>query len=207
MARECLQLLQSQRTPVRYIMGNGDREVLTARKEGISDAIPAAFRDAMIWCAAQLTDADADVMAEWPLKCEVPADGIGPVLFCHATPQNDTAIFTRLTPERELRPWVDELPTASIVVCGHTHMQFDRTVRNVRIVNAGSVGMPFGTTLACWLLLDGAITLRQTAYDIETAARRVRATAYPQAVSFAASTILQPPSEAEMIARFSPTAG
>jgi len=34
---------------------------------------------------------------------------------------------------------------ADVVVCGHTHMQLDRRVGGVRVVNAGSVGMPFGT--------------------------------------------------------------
>jgi predicted phosphodiesterase len=33
---------------------------------------------------------------------------------------------------------------AHVVVCGHTHMQFDRWVGDARVVNAGSVGMPFG---------------------------------------------------------------
>lgn len=207
MARECLLLLQAQRTPVQYIMGNGDREVLAARNGKMSDTIPAAFRDAMHWCAAQVSDEEAELIAEWPLKLSIDADGVGPVVFCHATTQNDTTIVTRLTPDRLLRPWVDALPSGTTVVCGHTHMQFDRTVRGVRIVNAGSVGMPYGTTRACWLLLDQSISLRQTEYDIETATRRVRATDYPQAVSFAAGSILQPPSEADMLAKFTPANG
>src|SRR3712207_7776889 len=45
----------------------------------------------------------------------------------------------------------DALPI--LVVCGHTHMQFDRTVDDIRIVNAGSVGMPFAAPGAYWLLL------------------------------------------------------
>ena len=42
---------------------------------------------------------------------------------------------------------------APLVVCGHTHMQFDRKVGATRVVNAGSVGMPFGEPGAYWLLL------------------------------------------------------
>ena len=60
-----------------------------------------------------------------------------------------------------------------MVVCGHTHMQFDRMVGGLRVVNAGSVGMPFGTTGADWLLLGPGIELRKTQYDLNAAAERL----------------------------------
>src|SRR5207244_8185218 len=82
-----------------------------------------------------------------------------------------------------------------LVVCGHTHMQFDRTIGKVRVVNAGSVGMPFGQPGAWWLLLAPAVELRHTSYDLAKAAERIRATSYPQAKDFAAHNVLQPPSE------------
>jgi len=69
-------------------------------------------------------------------------------------------------------------------------MQFDRTVGAVRIVNAGSVGMSFGDPGTYWLLL-GPI-----------AAKRIRASAYPQANDFAAGNVMHPPSEAAMLELF-----
>ncbi len=87
---------------------------------------------------------------------------------------------------------------AALVVCGHTHMQFDRVVAGARVVNAGSVGMPFGKPGADWLILGPGVELRHTAYDLDAAAARVRATAYPQAREFAES-ILHPPSEQAML--------
>src|SRR5689334_12538069 len=45
---------------------------------------------------------------------------------------------------------------AALVVCGHTHMPFDRAIGGTRMVNAGSVGMPFGQPGADWLLIAGA---------------------------------------------------
>jgi hypothetical protein len=41
-------------------------------------------------------------------------------------------------------------------------MQFDRKIGMVRVVNAGSVGMPYGATGAYWLLLDDDVELRRT---------------------------------------------
>ncbi len=58
--------------------------------------------------------------------------------------------------------------------------------------------MPFGTPGAYWLSLGPGVELRRTAYDLAKAAKRIRATRYPQADEFASRNILQPPSEHEM---------
>jgi predicted phosphodiesterase len=140
----------------------------------------------------------AHVLASWPKTIRVNVSGVGDVLFCHGTPTSETDAFTRLTPEEVLRPVFDGLGVA-LVVCGHTHMQFDRTIGATRVVNAGSVGMPFGRTGADWLLLGPDIELRNTRYDLDDAAAQVRATAYPQAAEFAATSILNPPSESQIL--------
>ncbi len=112
-----------------------------------------------------------------------------------------TEIFTRLTPDERLLPIFGTLGVA-LAVCGHTHMQFDRTIGTVRVVNAGSVGMPFGEPGAYWLLLGPDVQLRHTPYDLAVAARRVRATTYPQAEEFAARDVLQPRTESDVLEAF-----
>lgn len=82
-------------------------------------------------------------------------------------------------------------------------MQFDRMIGKIRVVNAGSVGMPFGEPGAYWLMLGPDVQLRHAPYDLTKAAERIRATRYPQAQDFAARNVLQPPSEAEMLELFS----
>ena len=89
--------------------------------------------------------------------------------------------------------------TEPVVVCGHTHMQFDRNVGNIRVVNAGSVGMPFGKPGAYWLLLGSEIEMRRTEYALAEAAGRIRSTAYPQAEDFALRNVMQVPSESAML--------
>ena len=69
-------------------------------------------------------------------------------------------------------------------------------------MNAGSVGMPFGETGADWLLLGPDVELRHTTYDLVHAAERIRTTKYPQAEDFAARSVLQPPSEEDMVKVF-----
>jgi len=201
MPRETIARLQSLDTPAQFIRGNGDREIVSWRRGVESDAIPEPYRETMRWVARQLRDEDEQLLAGWPqtLRLEIP--NLGEVLFCHATPRNDTDIFTRLTPAENLTP-VFAAVGARVVVCGHTHMQFDRTIDDVRVVNAGSVGMPYAEPGAYWLLLGPEITLRHTKYDLAKAAEVVRGTSYPQAEGFAANHILQPPSEARMLEAF-----
>ena len=194
MPRECLDRLSALDVPVEFIIGNGDRETVTARRDGVSAAIPEYFREAMQWNAAQLTDADADAISQWPLTRRLHVGGIGDVLFCHATPRNDTEIVTRTTSEATLLTIFEPLGVHA-VVCGHTHLQHDRTIGNTRVLNAGSVGASFQGAGAFWILLGPTVQLRRTFYDVDAAAARVRATSYPQAEDFAATSILQPPTE------------
>ena len=198
MPRETIQCLLGLDIPLRFIRGNGDREVLALMRGEETGGVPERFRESMIWVARQLNGEDEQILASWPETLRLPIGGLGEVLFCHATPRNDTEVFTRLTPENLLLPIFEGLDLP-VVVCGHTHMQFDRMIGGTRVVNAGSVGMPFQETGAFWLLLGPSVELRRTPYDLAGAAARIRETAYPQAREFAARNVLQPPSEAEML--------
>ena len=66
-------------------------------------------------------------------------------------------------------------------------------------MNAGSVGMPFGTTGADWLLLGPGIELRKTNYDTLATAEQFRRTAFPMVEEFAVKYILHSPPEQEFL--------
>jgi predicted phosphodiesterase len=93
-------------------------------------------------------------------------DGLGPTLFCHGSPRSDLEDITRATPEERFAPMVAGV-TEPVIVCGHTHQQFDRRLAGRRVINAGSVGMPYeGAAAAFWALLGPAVELRRTDYDV-----------------------------------------
>jgi diadenosine tetraphosphatase ApaH/serine/threonine PP2A family protein phosphatase len=63
-----------------------------------------------------------------------------------------------------------------VIVGGHTHRQFDRRMLGRRIVNAGSVGLPYeGVAAAFWALLGPDVELRRTDYDVPAAVARMTA--------------------------------
>ena len=193
MPRECLALLRALEIPAQFIRGNGDRVVLAARAgENISGEVPEAFHDVIRWSGTEIDDATAQWMSTWPATLQIEVPGLGKVLFCHATPDNDTDIVTSTTPVEMLTPLFDRAD-ATVVVCGHTHVQFDRTIGRTRVMNAGSVGMSFQGPGAYWLEISGELLLRRTEYDRVAAAARVTSTRYPHAEAFASGNVIQPP--------------
>lgn len=211
MPRETLARLLALELPVQFIQGNGEMAMLAhmdASRTGTvtywgttsGAPLPESLRPGYLWTAQQLMPDYESVLASWPKTLRLQVDHLGEVLFCHGTPRSETEIFTSRTPDSVLAPLLDPV-RASIVVCGHTHMQFDRMVGRTRVVNAGSVGEPFGEAGAFWLLLGPGVELRRTHYDLDHAAERIRRTAHPQAEDLARD-LLHPPSESEILELF-----
>jgi diadenosine tetraphosphatase ApaH/serine/threonine PP2A family protein phosphatase len=123
---------------------------------------------------------------------ELDVEGIGRTLFCHGSPRSDEEAITAVTPEDRLQRLLAGVE-ARIVVCGHTHVQFDRRVGELRVVNAGSVGMPYeGRAGAYWLLHGSGVDLRRTGYDLGAAIERLRAGGWPGVEEFLQHSFLEP---------------
>ena len=175
----CLSRLDDLLFPVAYLFGNGETDGLCAARGEPLSRVPEAFHEPVRWSAEQLPAGRRAEVAAWPAVLHREIRGVGTVLFCHATPRDDNEIFTAITPEDRLLPVFQDV-TAEIVVCGHTHMQFDRRIGRVRVINAGSIGMPFGPPRADWMLLGpGSVEFRHTEYDLDDAAAQIQASGYP----------------------------
>jgi len=186
----------------RFIRGNADRELVACFDGGaVNPRLPDAAQETTRWAAAQLERLHRDFLARFPEHVIVAVDGLGDILFCHGSPRSDEEILTVATPEGRAREALTGV-AQRVVVCGHTHMQFDRYVGAIRVVNAGSVGMPYGEPGAYWLLLGPGVELRRTRYDLATAAALIRASGCPMADDFATNNVLAPPTAAEAIAVF-----
>lgn len=86
------------------------------------------------------------------------------------------------TPEAELRIAYASL-AARRVAYGHIHRPFVRTLADVTIANAGSVGLPWdGDPRASYLLIeDRGVEVVRVEYDVEVEARALRAAEHPDA--------------------------
>jgi putative phosphoesterase len=195
---ETLTLLQRITVPTHFILGNAESDVLRHLAGKAINGLSERANEVARWVTQQLSAEHKQFLSSWTPTRQLKTDTWGDVFFCHGTPRSDSEIFTRLTSKEKLAPIFENL-SASVVVCGHTHMQFERTIGRVRVVNAGSVGMPFGRTGADWLLLDSEISFNHTDYDINKAAKRIRQSDYPQAEDFVVNNVLHAPSEKKML--------
>jgi predicted phosphodiesterase len=164
----------------RWVMGNADREMVQDFDAGgqPSDSDDEMQRT-MLWAVAQIDRADRDYLAAFEPTVTIDVDGLGPTLFCHGSPRSDEEKITRATPQERLAPMLEGVEERT-VVCGHTHQQFDLRCGEQRVLNAGSVGMPYeGAAAAFWLLLGPDVELRRTDYDVPAGVETLRASGMP----------------------------
>ena len=149
---ETVERLRNLEGDVRFIRGNAEREL-------VEEAAGRAPPELLEFVRARLSEDQLEFLAGLPLTTTV-----GDALFCHATPRSDEEILTRISSDQR---WQEALAgvDAELVVCGHTHVQFDRRIGDVRLVNAGSVGMPYEDAPgAYWALLGADVELQRTEY-------------------------------------------
>jgi putative phosphoesterase len=151
---ECLQLAESLGDRAVFLHGNCERLVLDGASPGHA------------WARERLTPEERTRIETWPMTATLDVEGLGPTLFCHATPRSDEE---NLTPESPGEAWAEAFAgfEHDAIVCGHTHLQFDRELGGMRVVNPGSVGAPTVRPSAWWALLGPDVDLRDTGYDTE----------------------------------------
>ncbi len=194
---ETIEVLAGYGGRARFVRGNADRFMVE-----IFDGEHEAGEAMDVWSANLLSRAHRDFLSSFEPAVEVNVDGLGLVLCCHASPASDEEpIITPATPDGVIAKTLAAVE-ASLVVAGHTHMQFDRRVAGRRMVNAGSIGMPYADEPgAYWALLGPEVDLRRTAYDFEAAAEAVRGTDFPEREDLAGG-IVRPPTAEEAISVF-----
>jgi predicted phosphodiesterase len=190
---ETLQLLDAIGDRARWIRGNC---------EGPTAHTDQVWRDRSLFTVERMGEERRRRLEKLPATVTIDVDGLGATLFCHGSPRSDEEIITAVTSEQRLRGILAGVRELT-VVCGHTHHQFDRTVDGIRVINAGSIGMPYeGRPGAYWALLGPDVDLRRTNYDFGAAAEAVLASGYPNAAEHAETLFKAPPTAAEAAEHF-----
>jgi predicted phosphodiesterase len=155
-----------------FLRGNADREVVATYDTGrCTDALDVADPAERVaaYAASKIDRAHRDLLASFAERLVVEVERVGQVLFCHGSPRSDEKIMIAATPEGRLREILTEVDH-DLVVCMHTHAQFDRRVGTKRVINAGSVGIPYqGEPVGAFWLLVGVsgASLLCSDYDLD----------------------------------------
>lgn len=186
---------------LRLVQGNADRELVALRR-GEHITIP---DEVTPWAAAQLRGDQVTLLADLPHPLIIDVQGFGPVVFCHGTPRRDDELVLVDSPmPRWQAAFADLPPDHRTVVCGHTHMPFARLVDRRLVINAGSIGMPYGRAGGSWALLHkGGVSLRHTPIDVDAAVDALVASSeYPARRAWADEYVRAANSDADAIAAF-----
>ena len=192
--RETIDRLMGLSGLVGFVRGNADRDVIDA-VDGAAvdvDSVEDPSMRGAVFAASRIARPHRDFLAASVPTVALEVDGLGPTLFCHGSPRSDTEIITPVTPDDRLSEILAGV-TERVVVGGHTHQQFDRAVGGRRVVNAGSVGLPYeGEPGAYWALLGPDVQLRRTEYDLEGALAEMRTGGFPDLDEMFKESLLEP---------------
>jgi len=178
------------------VMGNTDAYLLqprTIKDVSEPDEETPRFLELEAWSAEQLDNEDRVFIKTFQPTLRLEDDGIS-LLAYHGSPQDYHDIITAITPDDVLDTYF-EGRDALIYAGGHTHTQFLRRYHGSRILNPGSVGLPYliektgkviNPAVAEYALLeviDGEpnITLRRIPYDVQKVADAVKVSDMPHA--------------------------
>lgn len=141
-----------------------------------------------LWTRENTTDESKAWLRALPREIRLDIDGLR-VLFCHGSPRSTTEYLFENRSDgylRQFTPGGAEDAHADVIVFGHTHVPFHRTVDGVHFVNSGSVGRPKdGDPRAGYVVLNverGAVSVEMVRleYPVEEAARRLVAAGLPE---------------------------
>ncbi|MGB7341031.1 MAG: metallophosphoesterase family protein [Phototrophicaceae bacterium] len=183
---EVIDLIRGHKIP--SIMGNYDQGV-----GNNSDDCGCAYKtdhakklgeQSIAWSNAHVTDDNKAYLRNLPPHHTITI-GKSDILLVHGSPRKVNEYLYEDRSDASLMRIMDGID-ASVMICGHTHLPYDRTLPDGRrIINAGSVGKPKDNNRdACYIVVkasDNTISVEfiRVPYDVEHAARAIEATTMP----------------------------
>ncbi len=182
---EVIDLLRAHDVPT--LMGNYDQGV-----GHLSDDCGCAYKTpeaqalgerSIAWSNEHVTAENRAYLRNLPMTMSVMVGKLRVVLV-HGSPRRINEYLYEERPEKSVARLLEKVG-ADVMVCGHTHIPYDRPLSRGRLINAGSVGKPKdNNSQACYLILTAkegnlAVEFVRVTYDVEQAAQAIEATAMP----------------------------
>lgn len=183
---EVVELIRSRQIPT--IMGNYDQGVGQSSDDCgcayTTDVARELGKRSIAWSNANTTDENKAYLRG--LVENIPLEiGEHKVLLVHGSPRRINEYLFEDRAEKSVERVMDGVE-AEVLVCGHTHLPYDRLLPSGRrIINAGSVGKPKdGDPRAGYITLedvDGELKVEfiRVTYDVEKAAQAIEGTEMP----------------------------
>ncbi|MEW5961186.1 MAG: metallophosphoesterase family protein [Chloroflexota bacterium] len=169
-----LSLLQS-RQQISVVRGHTDRCLIEAKcqfafsSRGGKDPLQAGF----FWTAQQLGHTGLRFLANLPARQLLHVKEGQVILAVHGSPRSDEENISLETSDIEFLSMSGNI-FYDLLLCAHTHIPFERIVTGRRVINAGSVGLPFdGDRRASYAVVHleahnkSRVEFRRVAYDVE----------------------------------------
>ncbi len=136
---ETLELIREIACPI--VMGNNDATLLEPIKPETLPEEKRWFAEVEAWCAEQFSDDHKSFIRSFKPIVELELDNLQ-LLAYHGSPKSYNDPITATTPDEVLESYFAN-SNADIFVGGHTHEQFIRRYFDKRVLNPGSVGLPY----------------------------------------------------------------
>ncbi len=183
-----LELLR-EREPVFYVRGNTDRYLVEGQYPGGpgSQSWESQVLASFPWTVRQLGEAGLQFLADLPPQQLLRLDEEHAILAVHGSPRGDEEGIHPDTPDAKLASMLSGRPY-TLLLCAHTHLPLDRMVAGRRVVNVGSVGLPFdGDPSASYALIrlepggGYRVEFRRVTYDVEAVVSQLFVVNHPTA--------------------------
>jgi putative phosphoesterase len=184
-------LLKIQQLSCPVIMGNGDMELLEPQFKDYSPETE-WFGDVTEWCSQQINDQDKTFIKTFQSSLEITVDNLK-ILAYHGSPTSFNDSISATTPDETLETYFVG-SRADVYVGGHIHEQFIRRYGTRRVMNPGSVGLPFvmkgkegfNVAVAEYAILEVIheepnITVRRIRYPLEELEQATQKSGMPHA--------------------------
>lgn len=178
---EVTERIRAEQIPT--VMGNYDDGVGFDRDEcgcAYRDPVDQQLGDrSLAWTKAQTTPDNKAFLRTLAKEIRFDADGRR-VLLVHGSPRKMNEYLFQDRPVSSFQR-LAAASDADVIVFGHTHKPYQKTVSDVLFINDGSVGKPKDHDWrACYVILEnGGVMFRRVEYDVRSAAAAIRATTLP----------------------------
>jgi predicted phosphodiesterase len=134
----------------------------------------------MLWTIAVLKRKNRKYLLGLPPDLQLEVEGVG-ILIVHGSPHGTFDTMHPSLTSETIRAWFPAgTRRPDVLVGGHTHVPFVRTVDGMLVVNSGTVGRPFdGDPRAGWALLEleegrARARIRRVEYPVEETVRAMK---------------------------------